>query len=95
VTGSTQVPLGGFAHLQGHEGPLWFTITKVQNTSALPTASTWYLIHSLINTIPKNLIIHFIFSFNLLKLPEYKSEEELCKCLYTAIIHGSSGFDFN
>jgi E3 ubiquitin-protein ligase HACE1 len=73
VTGSTQVPLGGFAHLRGHEGPLWFTITKVPTTTALPTAST---------------------CFNLLKLPEYKSQEELCKYMNTALVHGSSGFEF-
>jgi hypothetical protein len=74
VTGSAQTPVGGFAALKGHDGPLKFTVLKAKyHSGCLPTAAT---------------------CFNLLKLPEYPSYEELKDRLQLATSHGSSGFAF-
>ena len=44
------------------------------------------MFRSLINNLP--------FSFNMLRLPEYRSEEELKERLLVALRCGSQGFDF-
>lgn len=42
ATGSSRVPMGGFAALEGAQGPTKFTVSKVNvPIDRLPTASTW------------------------------------------------------
>lgn len=45
VTGTSRVPLGGFANLEGMHGPTKFTISRasVSSTNHLPSAHTWYV----------------------------------------------------
>lgn len=42
VTGTSKVPLGGFAALQGHDGPRKFKIEKAYGTDRLPQAHTCF-----------------------------------------------------
>eukprot|EP00128_Syssomonas_multiformis_P016983 Colp12_sorted_trinity150504_noHs@20675 len=74
VTGSSRVPVGGFAALPGANGVQLFTIAGLGSgqRERLPTAST---------------------CFNLLKVPEYDSEETLRNRLMTAV-EGTRSFDF-
>ncbi|XP_065829938.1 E3 ubiquitin-protein ligase HACE1-like isoform X2 [Oscarella lobularis] len=75
VTGSSRVPLGGFANLVGASGLQKFIVTSSERAAgnSLPTAST---------------------CFNLLKLPNYQSKEQLRKCLLIALNCGGLGFEF-
>lgn len=41
-TGSSRLPIGGFAHLGGEDGQRRFTLSMDQNESRLPTASTCF-----------------------------------------------------
>lgn len=45
VTGTSKVPLGGFANLEGIHGPTQFQISRAtgSSTSHLPCAHTWYV----------------------------------------------------
>ena len=43
ATGTSRIPIGGFANLPGFEGPTKFTILHSPNTALLPTASTWFV----------------------------------------------------
>jgi hypothetical protein len=40
VTGSAQTPVGGFAALKGHDGPLKFTVLKVRSVKCTLRADT-------------------------------------------------------
>lgn len=42
VTGTFKVPVGGFAHLYGSNGPQKFTIMRTHKTG-MPTAHSWYV----------------------------------------------------
>ena len=78
-TGSSRVPLAGFAALRGAHGDVMrFTIAREASSgggaaSRLPTAHT---------------------CFNQLVLPEYRSYEELAHRLGQAIAEGAEGFGF-
>ena len=41
VTGTSRVPMNGFAHLYGSNGPQLFTIEKWGSVDAFPRAHTW------------------------------------------------------
>ena len=41
VTGTSRVPMNGFAELYGSNGPQLFTIEKWGNAAQLPRAHTW------------------------------------------------------
>ena len=41
VTGTSRVPVNGFAELYGSNGPQLFTIEKWGTTKQLPRAHTW------------------------------------------------------
>ena len=41
VTGTSRLPVGGFANLYGHEGVSLFTIMKTETINSLPTSGTW------------------------------------------------------
>ena len=43
VTGTSRVPMNGFAELYGSNGPQLFTIEKWGTPSQLPRAHTWYV----------------------------------------------------
>ena len=43
VTGTSRVPMNGFAELYGSNGPQLFTIEKWGNPSQLPRAHTWFV----------------------------------------------------
>jgi len=70
TTGSSAVPGGGFANLQGSDGLRRFSIQKSTTVEQLPHAHT---------------------CFNVLVIPEYKSEEELEAKLLTSIKHCDDG----
>jgi len=42
VTGTSSVPIGGFAKLPGYEGPAKFTILRSDDVNILPTSSTCF-----------------------------------------------------
>lgn len=44
VTGTSRVPIGGFAYLRGHEGVSLFTILRSGDVDSLPTAGTWFVL---------------------------------------------------
>jgi len=81
-TGTSRVPIGGFAELQGYSGPQLFTITlrpisDLQDSSqrgVLPTSST---------------------CFNMLKLPRCNSYDDLETRLHVVVRHGCEGFSFS
>ena len=95
VTGSSKVPLDGFAALQGMGGPQKFRIVKIAGeTDRLPSAHTWYVfILKILLLFLINFYFLFFFSFNQLDMPEYTSEEELERKL-TIAIKETSGFGF-
>lgn len=93
VTGTSRVPIGGFAYLKGHEGISLFTILKTDHVDSLPTAGTWFVfLFVYYHEICSNIL--FLFSFNLLRLPSYPSKEIMKEKLEIAVISGSRGFSF-
>jgi len=48
TTGSNKVPIGGFAHLYGSNGPQKFTIVP-KKTLGLPTAHSWFVLINLVS----------------------------------------------
>ena len=80
ATGSSRVPIGGFASLQGLSGPHKFTLMRIggatcskEDAERLPSAST---------------------CFNTLKLPAYPSCEHLERKLLSAVRFGAGGFEY-
>lgn len=82
VTGTEKVPIGGFSHLVGSNGPQKFTIVP-KKTSGLPTSHSWY------ETCTYFVVL--ISSFNRLELQTYADKAALKKDLLTAI-NETSGF---
>ncbi|KAK4052443.1 E3 ubiquitin-protein ligase tom1 [Microbotryomycetes sp. JL201] len=80
VSGSSRVPLEGFAQLQGMSGVTKFSIHNAGNKNGLPTAHTCFNQQTL---------------FEQLDLGSgYDSYEQLRKALLTAITEGATGFGF-
>lgn len=77
VTGSPNVPLGGFKNLRGTESKVKFNISKAQkersSSHGLPTAST---------------------CFNMLKMPEFSSQQDFQTKMEIAVNQGYLGFSF-
>jgi len=42
ITGTTKVPVGGFAHLYGANGPQKFTLNRLTKTAGLPAAHSCF-----------------------------------------------------
>ena len=92
VTGTSKVPLQGFAHLEGMNGAQKFQIHRDdRSTDRLPSAHTWYDNYYLIVFFYK--IFFYSFSFNQLDLPAYESYDKLRKMLLIAI-RECAGFGF-
>jgi E3 ubiquitin-protein ligase HUWE1 len=90
VTGTSKVPLQGFAHLEGMNGAQKFQIHRDdRSTDRLPSAHTWYEIIFLDN----QYLMFCLFSFNQLDLPAYESYDKLRKMLLIAI-RECAGFGF-
>lgn len=51
VTGTSRVPMNGFAELWGSNGPQLFTIEKWGTAEKLPRAHTWYVVVVISSTV--------------------------------------------
>ncbi|KAF7244003.1 E3 ubiquitin-protein ligase NEDD4-like [Varanus komodoensis] len=93
VTGTSRVPMNGFAELYGSNGPQLFTIEQWGSPDKLPRAHTWESSglseYSCVIMTPS---VHFHFSFNRLDLPPYESFEELREKLLMAV-ENAQGFE--
>jgi E3 ubiquitin-protein ligase NEDD4 len=91
VTGTYKVPVGGFAHLYGSNGPTKFTINKPKKSHGLPAAHSWYAYFcQIFKSRPQ--LTKACCSFNRLDLPEYVDKDQLKKNLLLAIKE-TQGFD--
>jgi len=82
VTGSSRVPMGGFAQLLGADGPSKFTISLLKPRTKTATAT------ALETRLPTSSTC-----VNTLKMPAYASKDVLRDRLLTALRFGSKGFE--
>jgi len=58
ATGTSRVPMNGFAELYGSNGHQLFTVEKWGTTSQLPRAHTWYCTLSFASDSAVSLFLH-------------------------------------
>ena len=91
VTGTSKVPLNGFAQLEGMNGFSRFNIHRdYGNKDRLPSSHTCFNR----KTFLSSLLVQWLTIYAELDLPEYESYESLRQQLYTAMTAGSEYFGF-
>lgn len=96
VTGTSKVPLQGFAALEGMNGVQKFQIHRDdRSTDRLPSAHTWYVfLFCFVLFLLQEVILFVFYSFNQLDLPVYETYDKLRSYLLKAIHECSEGFGF-
>ena len=94
VTGTSKVPLTGFAALEGMNGVQKFQIHRDdRSTDRLPSAHTWYIYDNSLHCTGSH-VIFVSLSFNQLDLPPYETYDKLRQMLLTACTECPEGFGF-